>query len=411
MMLCFDAAFLIFFVVRECRGFITTQMQAAASSLRLTKRSYPRLIACAAPAFQAIVGRRRKSAYAAAIISCFLLSFPRPLSAQPNASGISLSVKDPHGLAILNARVDIIQSGKQRLAHTLDGQGLLSLPPAPGTYSMTVSVPGFASKEQLFESGPNSTIHVSVQLQPSVSVTVTVQAGDDSISSETTSPISALSPVEATALPLRPQTALDALPLVPEVVHHPGSPLEIGRQDETHSALLIDGIDRSDLATGAFTLGAPINAADTIDVSAAAYGSPHGRFSAGAVEIQTRKGSDRWHFDVDDPFPEFRNRHIRGLKSMSPRVTFGGLALNNWVKLLESFGFVVDKAPVRTLYFPYNEIKTRTENSFTRADVALPNQQSLSVSLHRAKTKTDFAGLSYFTPQAVTTKTVWTMPS
>lgn len=103
-MLCFDAALLAFFIVRESWGFITTQMQAVASSLRLTKRSYPRLIARAAAAFQAIVGRRRKSAYVAAIISCFLLCFPRPLSAQPNASGISLSVKDPQGLAILNAR-------------------------------------------------------------------------------------------------------------------------------------------------------------------------------------------------------------------------------------------------------------------------------------------------------------------
>ena len=405
MMLCFDAALLAFVAVRESRGFITTRMLAVASSLRLTKRSYPRLIACAAAAFLAIAGRPRKSAYAAAIILCFLLSFPRPVSAQPNASGISLSVKDPQGLAILNARVDIIQSGKQGLAHTLDGQGLLSLPLAPGTYSMTVSAPGFASKEQLFEIGPNSTFQVSVQLQPSVSETITVQAGDDSISPETTSPISALSPVEATALPLRPQTALDALPLVPGVVRPPGGPLQIGGRDETHSALLIDGIDTSDPATGAFTLGVPINAADTIHVSAPAYGSPYGRFSAGAVEIQTRKGSDRWHFDVDDPFPEFRIRsgHIRGLKSMSPRVTFGGPALNNRTKLLESFGFVVDKAPVRTLYFPNNEIKTQSGNSFTRADVALPNQQSLSVSLHLVKTKTDFAGLSYFTPQSVTT--------
>jgi hypothetical protein len=189
------------------------------------------------------------------------------------------------------------------------------------------------------------------------------------------------------------------------VVRAPDGPLQIGRRDETHSSLLIDGIDTSDPDTGAFTLGVPINAAETIHVSVPAYESQYGRFSAGAVEIQTRKGPDRWHFDVDDPFPEFRIRsgHVRGVKSMSPRVTFGGPVFDGRVKLLESFGFVVDKAAEGTLYFPNNEIKTLSENSFTRADVALPKQQSLSLSLHLSKTNTDFAGLSYFTPQTVTT--------
>jgi len=406
-MLYLDAALLALVVVRESRSFLSTQVQAVVSSCRSTNRSQPRIIAPAVAAFDAIVRRRRRKSRlnAAAIFSCLLLFFPRTLSAQANASGLSMSVKDPQGLPIVDAKVDIMQSGAQRLAASLDGEGLLNLRLVPGTYRITVSAPGFASKEQLFEIGANCTTQVSVQLQPTASETVTVQAGDDSISPETTSPRSTLSPVEATALPSRPQTALDALPLVPGVIRAPDGPLQIGGRDETHSSLLIDGIDTSDPDTGAFTLGVPINAAETIHVSVPAYGSQYGRFSAGAVEIQTRKGPDRWHFDVDDPFPEFRIRsgHVRGVKSMSPRVTFGGPVFDGRVKLLESFGFVVDKAAVRTLYFPNNEIKTRSENSFTRADVALPKQQSLSLSLHLAKTNTDFAGLSYFTPQTVTT--------
>lgn len=404
-MLYLDSALLAFVVVRESRSCITAQAQAVASFCRSSKRSQPCPVVSAGAAFHVIVRRRRCKYPYAAILSCFLLAFPRTLSAQANASGLSLNVTDPQGLAIADAKVDIIQSSELRLAATLNREGLLNLRLAPGTYRMTVSAPGFASTDQSFEIRPNSTAQVSVQLELSATETVTVQAGEDSMLPETTSPSSTLSPVEAIALPSRPQTALDALPVIPGVVRAPDGPLQIGGRDETHSALLIDGIDTSDPATGVFTLGVPINAADSIHVSVPTYGSQYGRFSAGAVEIQTRKGFDRWHFDVDDPFPEFRIRsgHMRGVKSMSPRVTFGGPAFNNRVKLLESFGFVVDKAAVRTLSFPNNEIKTRSENSFTRADVALPNQQSLSVSLHLAQIKKDFAGLSYFTPQAVTT--------
>jgi hypothetical protein len=279
-MLYLEAALLAFIVVRESRSCITAQ--AVASLCRSSKRSQPCPVASAGPAFHAIVRRRRcKYPYAAAILSCFLLAFPRTVSAQANASGLALNVKDPQGLAIVDAKVDIIQSGEQGLAASLDGEGLLNLRLAPGTYRMTVSAPGFACKEELFEIRSNSIAQISVQLQPSVSETVTVQAGDDSISPETTSPRSTLSPVEATALPSRPQTALDALPLVPGVVRAPDGPLQIGGRDETHSSLLIDGIDTSDPDTGAFTLGVPINAAETIHVSVPAYGSQYGRFSAG----------------------------------------------------------------------------------------------------------------------------------
>src|ERR1700733_1337297 len=151
-MLYLEAALLAFVVVRESRSCITAQAQAVASLCRSSKRSQPCPVVSGAAAFHAIVRRRRcKYPYAAAILSCFLLAFPRTVSAQANAAGLALNVKDPQGLAIVDAKVDIIQSGEQGLAASPDGEGLLNLRLAPGTYRMTVSAPGFASKEELFE--------------------------------------------------------------------------------------------------------------------------------------------------------------------------------------------------------------------------------------------------------------------
>src|SRR5580692_1751202 len=96
-MLYLDAALLALVVVRESRSFLSTQVQAVVSSCRSTNRSQPRIIAPAVAAFDAIVRRRRRKSRlnAAAIFSCLLLFFPRTLSAQANASGLSMSVKDP----------------------------------------------------------------------------------------------------------------------------------------------------------------------------------------------------------------------------------------------------------------------------------------------------------------------------
>ena len=49
------------------------------------------------------------------------------------------------------------------------------------------------------------------------------------------------------------------------------------------------------------------------------------------VAVETRKGGDKWTFELNDPLPEFRWRswHMVGLRSATPRVNFGGPVISN----------------------------------------------------------------------------------
>jgi hypothetical protein len=45
-----------------------------------------------------------------------------------------------------------------------------------------------------------------------------------------------------------------------------------------------------------------------------------GRFTAGLVSVETRRGGDKWKWELNDPFPEFRIRgwDLRGLRNAMP---------------------------------------------------------------------------------------------
>jgi hypothetical protein len=107
------------------------------------------------------------------------------------------------------------------------------------------------------------------------------------------------------------------LPLVPGVVLAPNGQTQIQGSGEMHSALLVDSVDSVDPATGRFGLSVPIDVVDSLHVLTSPYLAQYGRFTAGVVTAETKPGGSKWHYDLNDPLPEFRIRsgHLRGLKS------------------------------------------------------------------------------------------------
>src|ERR1035438_9174887 len=174
----------------------------------------------------------------------------------------------------------------------------------------------------------------------------------------------------AKEMPNRPATVADALPLVPGVVREPGGGLRISDSPENRSALIVNSADVTDPGTGQFGLTVPMDSVQTINVYQTAFLAEYGRFTAGLVSVETKRGGDKWKWELNDPFPEFRIRswHLRGLKTATPRLNFEGPIVPGKLYLAEGFEFEVRKTEVYELPFPRNQKLQQGLNSFTQLD-------------------------------------------
>ena len=155
---------------------------------------------------------------------------------------------------------------------------------------------------------------------------------------ETTSKPVTLGPTKAKNTPLRPATLTDALPLVPGVVRAPDGTLNIAGLGKNHSALLVNSVDVTDPATGNFGISVPIDSVETIQVSEMPYLAQYGRFTAGVVAADTRRGGNEWNYSLNDPLPDFfiRSGHLMGVRDAAPRFNLSGPIVSNRFYFLEA---------------------------------------------------------------------------
>ena len=189
----------------------------------------------------------------------------------------------------------------------------------PGQYTVTIRQAGYTPIKQVVDirSIQAPVLEVKVVLIPQTQETVSVEANDEEIAEQASSPGESIKPKEANESPLRPLTLTAALPLVPGVVLPPNGQTQIQGAGEMHSALIVDSVDSGDPATGRFGLIAPIDVVDSVHVLMSPYLAQYGRFTAGVVTAETRSGGNKWHYDLNDPLPT-RNMVI-SLELRSPR--------------------------------------------------------------------------------------------
>jgi hypothetical protein len=316
----------------------------------------------------------------------------------------TVSIADAEGGAIPNVDVDLIREGKPLAHMKTAADGRASVRVNQGLLTVSIHQTGYLPVEQVVDTRSTSTLEIKLVPVPRAQESVSVQATNEDITEQTSSPGESIKPQEANESPLRPLTLTDALPLVPGVVLGPNGQTQIEGSGEMHSALLVNSVDSVDPATGRFGLSVPIDVVDSLHVLTSPYLAQYGRFTAGVVTAETKPGGNKWHYDLNDPLPEFRIRsgHLRGLKSATPRLSFGGPMVPDRVFFSEGLEFVENKAEIRTLSFPVNEIKTTSVNSFTQADFTLTPRQTLTTSFHVAPQDLRYAGLDFFNPQVVT---------
>ncbi len=211
-------------------------------------------------------------------------------------------------------------------------------------------------------------------------------------------------PAEVKTLPTNPATVTDTLPLVPGVVRSPDGELKIDGTGEQRSSFVVNQTDVTDPATGKFGQTIPLDAVETVNVLNTPFLAQYGRFTAGVIAVETKRGGEKWHADLNDPFPDFRIRsyHMRGIRNETPRFVLGGPLIHNRLYLNTSLVYFYDSSPSRTLPFPHNESKVQSINSFTQLDLILSPKQILTATLHASPQHTNFVSPDFFNPQPTT---------
>jgi hypothetical protein len=281
----------------------------------------------------------------------------------------------------------------------------------PGRYRVTIEAKGYDDLTTDIEVQPSvdqPSTTVDALLTPAGSHTdsITVQGVIDTPLAEANTP-AVLERQQIKNLPDRPRTVIDALPLAPSVVRLPSGQLVLSGSGEHRSALLVNSATASDPATGQFGATVPIDSVRIMNILASPFLAEYGGFTADVVSVETRKGGDKWSFELNDPLPEFRWRswHMVGLRSSTPRFSLGGPLIKNRLFFLESVQYDMRESPVITLPFPNNETRREGYNSLTALDYTINGSNVLTGTFHLADQHTRFANLDFFNPQPVTPNT------
>ncbi len=347
-------------------------------------------------------------------ISCI----PQPFAASDTSGWtINLAVTDERNTPLSQATVEVRRSDQLVTHSTTDSAGKVTLRlDVPGTYSLGIQKKGYLPSETVVEVNKNEVSNNNDKPNPLQDIdvvlnTVPVSQQSVEVKGEASNPITESSSAPATLAPakaadsaLRPATVVDALPLIPGIVRGPDGSVRIAGFGENHSALLVNSVDVTDPATGGFGLSVPIDSVQTIEVSEMPYLAEYGRFTAGVVAADTRRGGEKWDYSLNDPFPDFfiRSGHLDGVRDAAPRFNVGGPIIANHLYFLEGVEYLLDKQEVRTLPFDQSLSTSKAFNSFTQLDAIVSPNQTLTASFHFAPHTLQYAGLDYFNPQPVT---------
>jgi hypothetical protein len=319
---------------------------------------------------------------------------------------IDVTVLDQTSQAVSGARIQLKLGDKLVASADTDENGRARFTQlAPARYTIVAAKEGFDSAQKAgLDLAPAGSLSIGLTLVPltqreSIDVKDTAAAVEVGASAP-----SQLAGQSAKELPNRPATVADALPMLPGVVREPGGGLMISAGGEQRSAMIVNSADVTDPATGQFGLTIPIDSVETLNVYQTPYLSEYGRFTAGLVSVETRRGGDQWKWELNDPFPDFRIRsyHMRGVKDATPRLNFEGPVIPHRLYLSEGFEYETRKIEVYTLPFPDNQKLEQGINSFTQFDWIVSDKHLVTATAHVAPQRLGHVNMDYFNPLPTT---------
>jgi hypothetical protein len=220
------------------------------------------------------------------------------------------TVSDPQGAVLAGTSVSLSNSSTGFSQSTkTDDHGIyqfLQLPPA--TYSLTVSMPGFATQKQenlqLLVNLPSS-VNVAMHIRAEAT-TVEVQAESAQVNTENATLGNAFGASQIAALPFEGRDPAQILSLQPGVTFvgtnvdqkfdSRGGAVNGARSDQTN--IVLDGIDNNDQTKGFAFQGALRSTLDSLQefrVTTSNANADEGRSSGAQVSLVTKGGTNRFH--------------------------------------------------------------------------------------------------------------------
>lgn len=293
-------------------------------------------------------------------------------------------------------------AGDERSTQTV---GSVDFPELPcGTWNIDVIKDGFEAEATRVAITGRPITEISVVITPKMQTTVLdVEESAGLVLEQSASSANKLEPREVKRLPANPATVGDALPLEPGVVRAPDGEIRIDGSGQERSALVVNQTDVTDPATGKFGQTLPVDAVETVNVLTTPFLAQYGRFTQSVVAVETKRGGEKWHAEINDPFPEFRIRsyHMRGIKDATPRLVTGGPLIKERVYFNSSFQYFFKTPASRTLPYPFNISRQEYTNSFSQIDYVASPKQILTATFHFSPQHTNFVNPDYFNPQPV----------
>ena len=329
--------------------------------------------------------------------------------AQAPTLRLDVSTVDASGHPVIGAVVEVLEEGRRAARGETDAFGhVLFAGIRPGVHTITAQRNGLAQAEERDVNVIGPYFALELKMVPLLSQTDTVEVHGTVAEVETNASVpNTLPPSAARELASRPSTVSDALPMTPGVFREPGGGLVLSSSPESRSALLVNSADVTDPATGQFGTTIPIDSVEVINVFQTAYLAEYGRFTAGLVSVETKRGGEKWKWDLSDVAPGFRIRsyHMRGIKDETPRVSFEGPLIKDKLFFSEGGEYVLRKSLVYTLPFPFNQQIQQGWNSFSQVDWVQSEKNLITATVHLAPQQLSGPNLDFFNPLPTTPNT------
>src|SRR5512140_3383776 len=298
-----------------------------------------------------------------------ILMFAGAVFAQSVATAeLHVTVKDPKGLLIKDATVAVKDEarGVERAVSAETDGDYTFLQLTPGSYTVTVTAPGFAktvANNVSLTVGQRATMPLTLELA-TVSEVVNVTTGTTLVETQVTAPTTTIDQQRIEDLPINGRNYINftltdsklARDNTPNIPIAPTSGLNTGGQRARANAVNVDGEDAVDNSTNGTRSTVSQEAVQEFQILTNGFAAEFGRASGGVVNIITRGGTNALHGSA---YGYLRNRNIQAVNPFStipdPAYTRvqSGVTLSGPLK------------KDRTFYFFSFETTRRHETGFT----------------------------------------------
>jgi hypothetical protein len=301
-------------------------------------------------------------------------------TAQVNTVNLSGTVTDPQGLVVSEATVTLANSGTGVIRSVkTDASGRYQIVGnPPGTYTLTVDAPGFAT---LKNDALTLTIGTAAEYNPQLQVQSTAQTVDvtgatDLVETSKTDVSTTITGLQINDLPINGRNYINFALLdsqaarddTPSIGAAPTSGLNFGGQRGRSNEVSVDGADAVDNSVNGVRATVSQEAVQEFQVITSNYMPEYGRAMGGVVNIVTKSGTNQVHGDL---FGFLRDSAIQARNPFSVRVVSNAQTGFQAVPVKQSYTRVQGGATIggpiqkdKTFYFFSYEITRRQETGF-----------------------------------------------